>query len=123
MGPPYPLMVFPGGFDQTPGELVQAYVRGIVVVLAAIYGVHLQSEEFTRTSLAATAANEMSLEVSQKLALYDTEGARAVLAAYGSREQVDGALMTSFGTIVTNLVTAPAASTCSSSRATPSTSL
>ena len=32
MGAPYPLMVFPGGFDQTPGELVQAYIRGIVIV-------------------------------------------------------------------------------------------
>ena len=27
MGAPYPLMVFPGGFDQAPGELIQAYVH------------------------------------------------------------------------------------------------
>ena len=87
----------------SPGELVQAYIRGIATIFAATYAVHLQTEEFTRTSLAATAANEMSIEVSQKLALYDTDGARAVLAAYASRDQVDGALMTSFGTIVTNL--------------------
>ncbi len=87
MGAPYPLMVFPEGFDQTPGELVQAYVRGIVVVLAAIYCVHLQTEEFTRTILAAAAAYEMSLEVSQKVSVYDTDGARAVLAAYASRER------------------------------------
>ena len=45
----------------------------------------------------------MSLEVSQKLAVYDTDGARAVLAAYASRDQVDGALMTSFGSILMNL--------------------
>ena len=48
----------------------------------------------------------MSLEVSQKLSEYDTDGARAVLAAYERRDQVDpaladGTLTTSFGTIVT----------------------
>ena len=103
MGPPYPLLTLPDGSDSTPGELVTPYIRGVVIVLIGMCALHLQTEEFTRTSLAATAANEMSLEVSQKLAVYDTDGARAVLVAYASREQVDGALMTCFGTIVTNL--------------------
>ena len=94
-------MMLPDGSDLSPGELATGYVQGIAAVLMALYGVHLQNGEFTRTSLAAAAANQMSLEVSQNLSLYDTDGARAVLAAYGSREQVDGALMTSFGTIVT----------------------
>ena len=85
MGAPYRLMMLPDGFELPPGELVYAYIRGIFIILAPLYAVHLQSEEFTRTSLAATAAIEMSLEVSQKLAVYDTEGARAVLAAYASR--------------------------------------
>ena len=66
MGAPYPLIMLPGGGDLTPGELAPPYAICIVVVFIGLYGVHLQSEEFTRTSLAATAANEMSLEVSQK---------------------------------------------------------
>ena len=66
MGAPYPLMMLPDGFDLSLGELVFSYAQGIVCVLMALYSVHLQTEEFTRTSLAATAANEMSLEVSQK---------------------------------------------------------
>ncbi len=87
MGAPYPLMVFPDGFDFSPGELVYDYIRGIFLILVALSAVHLQSEKFTQTILAATAANEMSLEVSQKLSVYDTDGARAVLAAYASRER------------------------------------
>ena len=96
-GAPYPLMMLPGGHDIPPGDLAVEYVLCIAVVFIALYGVHLQSEEFTRTSLAATAANAMSLEVSQKLSVYDTDGARAVLAAYASREEVDVALMTCCG--------------------------
>ena len=102
-GAPYPLMMLPDGADSPPRNLIISYAQGIVIVLMALYGVHLQTEEFTRASLAATVANEMSLEVSQKLAVYDTDGARAVLAAYASRDQVEGALLTSFGTIVMNL--------------------
>ena len=103
MGAPYPLMMLPDGSDDTPDDLVFSYIQCIAALLVSLYAVHLQTEEFTRTSLAATAANEMSLEVLQKLALYDTDGARAVLAAYASRGQVNGALMTSFGLIVLNL--------------------
>ena len=92
MGAPYPLLMLPGGSDKTPGELLSPYAMCIAIVFIALYGAHLQSEEFTRTSLAATAGNEMSLEVSQMLSVYDTDGARAVLAEYASRDQVDVAL-------------------------------
>ena len=92
-------MMLPDGSDSPPGTLVYSYVQGIVALLMSLYGVHLQTEEFTRTSLAATAANDMSLEVSQKLSRYDTDGARTVLEA--RPDQVDGTLMASFGTIVT----------------------
>ena len=81
--------MLPQGRDLPPGDLVSSYAVSIVVVLIALYGVHLQSEESTRSSLAATAANEMSLEVSQKLAVYDTDGARTVLAACTCQDQVD----------------------------------
>ena len=102
-GKPYLLLMLPGGSDSTSTDLTIGNIQGFAVIFIVIYGLHLQTEEFTRTSAAAVAAVEMSLEVSQKLSLYDTDGARAVLAAYACREQVDGALLTSFGSIVDNL--------------------
>ena len=47
MGAPYPLMMLPGGGDQTPCELVSLYVICIACLFISLYGVHLQSEEFT----------------------------------------------------------------------------
>ena len=43
MGAPYPLMVLPDGFDSAPGELFQGYMRGIAVILMAVYGLHHQT--------------------------------------------------------------------------------
>ena len=98
------LLVVPGdAFVVSFFTVIMRHITASIAFAAGVLVVSSNSIEFHKKSLAATAAIEMSLEVSQKLALYDTDGARAVLAAYASRDQGNVALMTCFGTIVMNL--------------------
>ena len=72
----------------------------LVVLAFLIILIWRQSEEFTITIAAASAAIAMSRDVSEKLVLYDTVGALAVLDASPS---VNAELVTAFRPMSTNL--------------------